>query len=532
MKKTEKNAMNKLKNRPMIIKYIIGPVLLFAISAFSVYHMRVIFMPQWLSQWRGTAVLFCFLAVCYFLFLFFKSAGGKNENKFLTGLILVLGLFWAMATPPNQVPDEPSHFLRSYAISQGDFSFDSGHIYPDDVNSFILHFPAAHNNGHKIRPGDTFYNRFIEYENAINSSEKAPNTSIIVFQILPYLPGALGIFLAKILGLGALGAFYFARMGNVIIFSACSYFAFKLSERFNILLFLLLSLPISCFMWASMSSDSFIFALMALCFSCVLGEEFDAKRQIVFTFSLAVLSMIKISYIIFIILLSVPHKKDWRVKFKKREINRLQAFALTLAVFFIFYFGMGLYVKAFSNYGEIPRTMPNTSISGQLSFVLSNPLRYMAVAWDTLLNNSFFIFSAGLLGWLDANLPIINYLTPILSMAVCINRGFRYKKGDGRKTAIFLISTVLTYAVVMTGLYLTWTPVSLPQIIGLQMRYFIPGFMGLFLAVFYKAGKVLKEGKSNIYLRRGAVYAFDILAGLMMLRVYYIPVINAVATTP
>ena len=85
----------------------------------------------------------------------------------------------------------------------------------------------------------------------------------------------------------------------------------------------------------------------------------------------------------------------------------------------------------------------------------------------------------------------------------------------------------------MTGLYLSWTPVSLPQIIGLQMRYFIPAFMGFFMAVsVWLSGKVNRENDPNDSFCAGLIYSLNVIAILMMLRVYYIPLINAVATAP
>ena len=531
-KQTTRKRIEGMKARPACM-IAAGLVILLLLSAFLVYHIRVIYMPEWLGQVQGTLILFLSLSVLGALFLLLSRLEKRNEALFLSSLLFIMGILWTFATPPNQVPDEQTHYLRRHAMAQGQWGFDREHEYPDDVNSFIRHFPEAHNNGYPAKVGNTMYNRFLEYREAVEKSEKAENVSIIIFQVVPYIPAAAGVFIARLLGLDALGAFYGARLGNVIFFVVCAFFALRMAEKYTMLLFMLMAMPLSSFVWASANSDSFLFALMALMFASVLAEEFDTKRFVLFIITLGMLSTCKMSYIVFAPLLLCTDRSNWKVGTKDRKMNRLVALAISIAAFLIMYLGMGAYVRAFSNYGAIPRTIEGTSLSEQLLFVLRNPLRYLAVFWDTLKNNSFFLFSGGILGWLDVKLSFINLATPLLALAVCFDQAPKFVFESGRKAIVFLVCSVLTYAVVMTGLYLSWTPVSLPQIIGLQMRYFIPAFMGLFMAVsVWLSEKVNRENDPKDVLCAGRIYILNITAILMMLRVYYIPLINAVATAP
>ncbi|MBQ3394657.1 MAG: DUF2142 domain-containing protein [Oscillospiraceae bacterium] len=531
-KQTIKKRIDSLKARPACV-IAAGLVVLLLLSAFVIYRLRVIYMPEWLSQLQGTRVLFVSLSVLSGLFLLVSKMKSGKEALSLSFLLLILGILWTFATPPNQVPDEQTHYLRRHAMAQGQWGFDRDHVYPDDVNSFIRHFPEAHNNGYPAKVGNTMYNRFLEYREAVKNSEKADNTGIIIFQVVPYIPAAAGVFIARLAGLDALGAFYGARLGNVIFFVACAFFALRMAEKYRMLLFMLMAMPLSSFVWASANSDSFLFALMALMFASVLAEEFDTKRFVLFIITLGILSTCKMSYIVFLLLLLCTDRSKWNVGTKNRKMSRLVALALGIAVFRIMYMGMGAYVRTFSNYGAIPRTIEGTNMSEQLMFVLKNPLRYRAVFWDTLKNNSFFLFSGGILGWLDVKLLFINLATPFVALAVCFDQAPKYIWESGRKTAVFLVCSILTYAVVMTGLYLSWTPVSLPQIIGLQMRYFIPAFMGMFMAVsVWLSGRVNRENDPNDAFCAGLIYGLNIIAIMMMLRVYYIPLINAVATAP
>lgn len=518
-----KQTLTDIKQKPVLI-YSMGCLLLFAVSFLFTYYLRVIYSPVWLGQIKGTAAVFFALWLLYTFFVAAAKFKEKNTPLFMALLLFILGTVWTFATPPNQVPDEHTHFLRSMQMAQGQWGFDENHIFPDDVNSFIKHFPQAHNNGYPAKEGNTVYNRFEEYYSALEKGEKAENTGIIIFQVIPYIPGAIGIFTARLLGFGALGAFYAHRLANMVFFCICAYFALNMAGKFRVIMFSLMALPLMCFMYASANSDSFLFALMFLMFGTVLSQKFDGKKAVVFALCFAVLCTCKISYIVFIPLVFCVLKEKWRVKIKDRSVSRFAYLVFVIIVFLIVYEGMGLYVKAFSNYGEIPRTMSGSDPAAQLVFILKNPLRYAAVFADTLKNNSFFLFSGGLLGWLDVNLPLINYLTPIIIIFCCVKQANVFEKSDLGKTFIFFSCGILTYAVAMTGLYLSWTPVTLPQIIGLQMRYVYPAFMGFAMAIGqYFSTRVKKGAKNTDFSCIASSYVFSIIASALMLIVYYLP---------
>lgn len=477
-----------------------------------------------MDQISFSAILFFALWILYTVFVSAYRFTRENTAMFLSILLFAAGLVYTFATPPNQVPDEQSHFLRSHAMAQGQWGFDENHQYPDDVNSFILHFPVAHNNGYPAKEGNTVYNRFEEYYRRIESGEKAPNSGIIIFQFIPYIPGAAGIFAARLMGFGALGAFYRCRIANLIFFAVCCYFALKMAGKFQNIMFILMCLPLMSFVSASCNTDSFLFRLMFLMFGSVLDSCFTSKHMAVFAISFAVLCTCKISYIVFLPLLFAVDREKTDIRLKGRKITLPAVFALCTAVFAAVYLFMGFYVQAFSNYGVIERTMADTDPRAQLMFILQNPFRYLAVFLDTLKNNSFFLFSGGLLGWLDVNLPLINYLSPLLVFAVCVNRAPVFTKEDLKKTAVFMLCRILTYCVAMTGMYLSWTPVTLPQIIGLQARYVYPAFMGFAMAVgqIYSS-KMIKEKTPSVTGTACAGYIFSLLGAALMLIVYYLP---------
>ncbi len=516
-----KNKFNNFKQKPMLV-YGMGCLILFAISFLFTYYFRVIYLADWLNQINGTIGIFIALAVMWTVFYF--SSKFKNKNLFMTLLLFALGAAFCFATPPNQVPDEQSHFLRAHAMAQGQLGFDENHCYPNDVNLLMKYFPIMYNNGYPAREGATIYNRFTDYKRAVYNGEKAENISIIIFQVIPYIPGAIGIFIARAIGFGALGAYYANRLANLVFFCICAYWTLKFSGKFRIIMFTLMAMPLTVFIYASCNTDSILFRLMFLMFSTIFSEKFDNLKATIFTLCFAVLCVHKMSYIVFLPLFLCVNKENWKVKIKNKKIGKIVYLFITIVVFLVLYKGMNFYVQLFSNYGDIVRPIIDSNPAEQLKFILRYPLRYSVVFLNTLKNNSFFLFSGGLLGWLDIKLPLINYLTPLVIVFSVVKQSDVFDKKDINKTLMFFVCSILTYGVVMTGLYLSWTPVTLPQIIGLQMRYMCPAFLGFCMIIGqYFSKRTAKNITNTDYSCICTSYIFTILTVALMLIAYYLP---------
>ena len=170
--------------------------------------------------------------------------------------ILLCGALFAFANPPLQTPDETDHYLRTYAISMGRFDFDAKRSYPEDVNELMDAFPGAWVNAHTsaglgIDPDtnaeqpyntagyalkqygkdgrvESIWDSFTQYINWEKRDSAADSvTEPISFLILPFLPGALGMALARLFGFGALGCLYGGRLMNLLVYTLLCYAALR-----------------------------------------------------------------------------------------------------------------------------------------------------------------------------------------------------------------------------------------------------------------------------------------------------------------
>jgi uncharacterized membrane protein len=114
--------------------------------------------------------------------------------------------------------------------------------------------------------------------------------------------------------------------------------------------------------------------------------------------------------------------------------------------------------------------------ASQMSFVLENPLRFLAVSLRTLDVHGEALLNdmVQVLGW---NLYYLNatfyYAVIFAAGAVCYYAAERDVAVPGRALLPLLVALVLTVTALFISLYLVWSPVGADVITGLQGRYFV-----------------------------------------------------------
>ena len=130
----------------------------------------------------------------------------------------------------------------------------------------------------------------------------------------------------------------------------------------------------------------------------------------------------------------------------------------------------------------------NTSVSGQLSTVLSNPLDYATLLGNTAIaqlsnktlenfNNYAYITNQATMS--SSNLL---YILPILLLFSFLTDNNNNTLTKKQRLSI-LAANLATIIFIWTALYLTFTPVGSNTINGVQSRYFLPLFFPLLLCL-------------------------------------------------
>ncbi len=309
-----------------------------------------------------------------------------------------------------------------------------------------------------------------------------PNTAI--YSPIPHIPQAIGIFIGRMLNLPVIAVFYLGRLFNLLICTVLLFFAIKNIPVYKWLLVLLVLMPMTIYLLASMSGDAITISLAFLYISLIFKLTFDKKSNIskheYFALLLIgiMLTLAKNAYFpITMLCLIIPVKNFGLLK---NYIVKNSTLLLSVGVVVII---NGLISQHFFNkidLEEIYRTyptMPHFNPDKQLNFVLSNPLFFLS-----MLIHSYWFFKlylieslVGAFGWDFYRLPLIHiymYVATLFAFAVLESK--KEIKIGWRQKTLLLVSLIGCIVVFSLMMYMIWADVGANQLTNLQGRYFIP----------------------------------------------------------
>ncbi len=560
-KETKTKEKQPLWKKPLFW-WAAGWAALCAVAVLLVYYWRVFYYFDRFSPMLLTALAALVLSVLYvgasLVLRYVRSFAGRAAL-----LLAAAGLLMVFVSPPMQVPDEKDHFLRSYAISMGRFDFDSQRGYPADVDLFVASFPGAYSNGNDGAPVKQYYvpadredpnsekltigklrsiaDCYANWEDGLAKLEAGRDTGAepvkepLVVMLIPYLPQALGMALARLFGATALGCLYAGRICNLLVYAGLSYLALKGLSRWRGAFLAVLFLPLSLYMAASLSYDAQLLGLYALAASLLLREEFGKKELRAFLITVVLMNIAKP----WINLLWLP---GLLFVGKKEQRKKLRVW-LGIAIGAVGCIGVTAlftwYGRTFRfNYGDVGRMLGDSVNGGQqLMFTLRNLPRTAAVLWGTLFENEFFLPGLGNFGALDTMIPVVTWLSVLLlgigTVSCCHHRPLRGWTNTGLGTFVALYTLG-----VMMAMYITYTPVGMVRVIGLQTRYFLPALLlGLVLVAQLigwlqrRCGVTLQTVSPEVRAARAAGvvhpvllagFVVAVLGGILLFQTYFI----------
>lgn len=429
--------------------------------------------------------------------------GEKKKAEYLFfKLALLFGLLYVFIIPPFQMPDEGNHFKKALMVSEFKFlpqvnsDGEFGDFFPKSIVDFensTRYMIGSMNSKYNY---NKFYYDFAlpkDYSEKIFQSYSTSNTNPML-----YLPQSTAMFITKIFfkiydsELLTPGTYLYAgRMGNLLFFIICCYFAIKLIPFYKHLLLMLCLMPMTITLASSVSYDGMIIGLSVLFIAILLNYAFNSdikyitKKEIIIL-SLISIALIELKQIYFpLILLYFLIPKE---KFKSTKlifINFIIVFFSGIITHIIWMIFSRINIAAVGDSGKY--------IHEQLDFILNHPVDFILIILRTIKQLHFYYINSfiGNLGWLDTNFPfffIFMYFFFLIILAIIdINVGIKI----GLKRKLLSLSLfIFIVTLIETVLYLIWTSIpgiggiGYPIVSGVQGRYFIPCIL-LFYIPFY-----------------------------------------------
>lgn len=419
----------------------------------------------------------------YLLFICKKAIAQYPERLFLlialpVGLLLILGL-----SPRESGWDESIHFYRAYSLL---YDLRGKDTMPVSDHQFVYMDVGAAN--------EPFYFPRSQEENAQERayadelSEEVvtmqPTNGLHLYSVA-YLPQTLFLAVGLALHLPFWLLMALGRTGNLLCYCLLTYFALRHMKQGKNILLMVALFPTSLFLASTFSYDAFINGCFFLGISYLLGELLETGRPLsyrnlgIFAAAIIIGSMPKAVYIPLLLLgLLIPADR-FRNK-KEAWIYRgiLLFFVLLLLSTFV------LPAAASTDTHSDPRG-GDTSTARQLALILAHPISYARLALRSIVDTLYpYLLGpnvAGNLayrGYLHFGDWLCPFIVSVVLMDSCQAGARRLDKWQKAFTVLLLCAIV---GLIWTALYLSFTPVGLMQINGVQARYYLPLLVPFYL---------------------------------------------------
>jgi len=300
---------------------------------------------------------------------------------------------------------------------------------------------------------------------------------------LVYMPGVVGVWIARGLNLSVMTTLKFARFFNVLFCAVMGYFSTRRLKNGRIVLLLIILIPTNMFIASNVSYDVWVTAWAMLGYAC-LFSELQKKDEVMSDWTMILIPLCfaltplnKLVYFVLAFPAFFVGAKKFRTR-ARRWIYRGLLFAVVTLPFIMVMIGNVLHAGT----GDA-RGGEGVNATGQLEYIKANPfefLKTLVIYLGTYLNpfaqnrciNNSHIDCLAYAGTVGFGAFIIVFIV------ACSFISHEEEKGSfpwWYRVGVFLLYAG-TGAICAAALYISFTPVGASYVSGCQGRYLIPVF--------------------------------------------------------
>jgi uncharacterized membrane protein len=405
-------------------------------------------------------------------------------------LVIPLGLVFVFLTPPGDVPDEGAHLLRADALLYGEFVGHRQISTAPDGHTVIAAGVAADPVVAWVATGwpGPAPAWLVVARPAFRWSAHPMFLSIdglSVYFPLYYIAPAIGLAAAKFLRITPYDAISLARLMGFCLYAVLGLLTLATARYGRAVLFVVLAMPMTLFLGASVNPDGGLIATTCLGFACL-----TAGRRAAAAACIAALILVKPPYALLSLALLFPLPPLAQFWSARRAL--LQRFGLVILavlpglIWFIWTIAAVSGPEERPAYHAGPLWPGSAAVifhaiapAAQLQSVLAHPLAFLRIfvaatfgVWRGLA-----VETIGVLGYQDVQLPRRLYqLWAVAAAAALLSELPEGPRGRNSvaTAALALTAAAGTVLLIWLSQYLNWTNVGEADIIGPSGRYLVP----------------------------------------------------------
>lgn len=401
------------------------------------------------------------------------------------------GAMFILIVPTGCTPDEIAHFDSAYELSN-EMQGNGG------VELYGLMLKRESDVGYEehLISNDTYEAYYQTFEGK-TYDELTVVRNGGAFHSLVYLPGAVGITVAKILHFNYGWTTVLGTVFQMLFFLVAVSYSMYLLPFGKKTLFVVALLPMTLQQASSYSYDNMAIAMSILVVSISLRwmtDQQDTRRQrrlqaVLFVAAALMLSQAKGGLYMILVLLPAGMIIK-RIRGKKKAMVAAGLALLLLAVLAVILWNAGGLGEKMQRLLITPHYIEERDLlGGSIHYYLTHPALTATIFARTILTcGKEYLFSmmGGLLGWYQIVIPgkIIWVILAVLLLSL-----FRTEKDVGEikkgQRIYILLLCILICVLCLAAMLLFWTSFLSPVIEGVQGRYFLPVLFAALIAVGY-----------------------------------------------
>jgi len=337
-----------------------------------------------------------------------------------------------------------------------------------------------------VRPGKIPFSYSIEkqrtYDALVESSYRPPTTKptigLLTYNNIGYLPSALMIAIGNSVRLPYHIVYLLGRWINIVLFSFVVFSAIRRLKTGKMILSIIALFPTSIFLAAVYNYDSWVTACTMLGFAYLFSELQQPAKKVSVREQCAMVGAFVIGLgpktiyfpLMFLLLFMKPEKFNSLKLYKRYVFATISSILLVCCSFML-----SVFASAFGK-GD-PRGGEAINSAEQVRFIVAEPFVYAKILFHFIreyinpLNTEGLVTFFAYLGLLKGFWLVLIVLTIVVFTD---KNKFDERSANWRIRLGVAGAFIATVALISTALYVSFTPVRSPVIVGVQPRYLLP----------------------------------------------------------